>query len=234
MKHILSEISTSQADLIKSFAVFYLLLIGNYIGNSLFTCFQLTYIKNNKWLQLLISFFLFYFLVTVLSNTGQMELTPPIEKLFYTFFYFIGFLCVMRLDIWISVIVIILIFIIYFIELNKDFYLEGSQEVSNPEEARIYKENQYWITLNWPFKIKLFPVNLDVFPYINQIETIIYYVILVLLLLGFVSYGGEIKDTLKHSSRLTWVDVIMDTQICRLKDRKSFWHYLVIGLGLKL
>jgi hypothetical protein len=170
----------------------------------------------------------------VLSNTGQMELTPPIEKLFYTFFYFIGFLCVMRLDIWISVIVIILIFIIYFIELNKDFYLEGSQEVSNPEEARIYKENQYWITLNWPFKIKLFPVNLDVFPYINQIETIIYYVILVLLLLGFVSYGGEIKDTLKHSSRLTWVDVIMDTQICRLKDRKSFWHYLVIGLGLKL
>lgn len=234
MKHVLSEITTSQADLIKSFAVFYLLLIGNYIGNSLFTCFQLTYIKNNKWLQLLISFFLFYFLVTVFSNTGQMELVPPIEKLFYTFFYFIGFLCVMRLDIWISIIVIILIFSIYFIELNKDFYLEGSQEISNSKEARIYKENQYWITLNWPFKIKLFPVNLDVFPYINQIETAIYYLIIVLLVLGFISYGGEIKDTLKHSSRLTWVDVIMDTQICRLKDRKSFWHYLVIGLGLKL
>ena len=234
MKHVLSEITTSQADLIKSFAVFYLLLIGNYIGNSLFTCFQLTYIKNNKWLQLLISFFLFYFLVTVFSNTGQMELVPPIEKLFYTFFYFVGFLCVMRLDIWISIIVIILIFSIYFIELNKDFYLEGSQEISNSKEARIYKENQYWITLNWPFKIKLFPVNLDVFPYINQIETAIYYLIIVLLVLGFISYGGEIKDTLKHSSRLTWVDVIMDTQICRLKDRKSFWHYLVIGLGLKL
>ena len=234
MKHVLSEITTSQADLIKSFAVFYLLLIGNYIGNSLFTCFQLTYIKNNKWLQLLISFFLFYFLVTVFSNTGQMELVPPIEKLFYTFFYFVGFLCVMRLDIWISIIVIILIFSIYFIELNKDFYLEGSQEISNSKEARIYKENQYWITLNWPFKIKLFPVNLDVFPYISQIETVIYYFIIVLLVLGFISYGGEIKDTLKHSSRLTWVDVIMDTQICRLKDRKSFWHYLVIGLGLKL
>ena len=59
MFDILKEISVGQADLIKSFAIFYLLLVGNYIGTSLFTCFQINYIKEHKWLQLVISFLLF-------------------------------------------------------------------------------------------------------------------------------------------------------------------------------
>ena len=46
MFDILKEISVGQADLIKSFAIFYLLLVGNYIGTSLFTCFQINYIKH--------------------------------------------------------------------------------------------------------------------------------------------------------------------------------------------
>ena len=58
MLKILSEISATQADLIKSFAIFYLLLVGNYIGTSIFTCFQIRYIKAHKWIQLLISFLL--------------------------------------------------------------------------------------------------------------------------------------------------------------------------------
>ena len=104
------EISQTQADLIKSFAIFYLLLVGNYIGSSIFTCVQIKYIQHNKWLQLLISFLLFYFLVTLLSETGKLEFTPPIEKLIYSIFYFIGFLIVMRLDMRISAVVLLLIF----------------------------------------------------------------------------------------------------------------------------
>jgi hypothetical protein len=55
-----------------------------------------------------------------------------------------------------------------------------------------------------------------------------------LLVIGFISYGGEIHDNLKNSKNMTWLDVIMDTEICRLKDRKSFFHYLKIGLGIKI
>lgn len=58
------EISQTQADLIKSFAIFYLLLVGNYIGSSIFTCVQIKYIQHNKWLQLLISFYYFIFSYT--------------------------------------------------------------------------------------------------------------------------------------------------------------------------
>jgi hypothetical protein len=231
---LINEISQNQADLIKSFAIFYLLLVGNYVGTSIFTCFQITYIQKNKWLQILISFLLFYFLVTLVSDTGKLEFTPPIEKFVYSIFYFIGFLVVMRLDMRISALVLLLIFIIYFLELNKDFYLDRGINIDNTADQDIYNSNRYWITFNWPFRIRLFKVSNGDFKLINQIETIIYYVIIFLLVIGFIAYGGEIHDTVKKTKNLTWMDIITDTDICRLKDRKSFLHYLKVGLGLKI
>ena len=151
MLDLFGEISVFQADLIKTFAIFYLLVVGNYVGKSLFTCIQINYLTEHKWLQLLIAFFLFYFLVSLVSDSGKLEYTPPIEKLIYSLFYFIGFLIVMRLDMMISILVLILIFIIYFIELNKSFYLDKANDINDPADLTLYNSNQYWITLNWPF-----------------------------------------------------------------------------------
>jgi hypothetical protein len=229
----LSEISVFQADLIKSFAIFYLLLVGNYVGTSLFACYEINYIKTHKWLQLFLSFLLFYFLVILVSNTGNLEFVPPIEKLFNCVLYFIGFLFVMRLDMNVTLVVLTLIFTIYFIELNKDFYLEKGKDIHNAVDQEIYNANRYWITLSWPFKVRLFPVNNDSFVLIDKIETLIYYVIITLLVIGVVSYGGEIHDTVRRSKGLTWIDVITDTSVCKLKNRRSLWHYLKVGLNMR-
>lgn len=228
------EITETQADLIKSFAIFYLLLVGNYIGSSIFTCFQIDYIQKNKWLQLCISFLLFYFLVTLVSDTGRFEFVPPIEKLVYSLLYFVGFLMVMRLDLRVSALVLFFIFILYFLELNKQFYLEKGDDVANKADRATYQSNQYWITFDWPVKMRWLKTKPEDFKLINRIERVIYYTILLLLVMGFVAYGGEIRDTVKRSKQLTWIDVITDTEICRLKNRKSFWHYLRAGLGLPL
>jgi hypothetical protein len=230
----LNEISQNQADLIKSFAIFYLLMVGNFVDDSIFTCFQIDFIKKHKWIQLFISFLLFYFLVSLVSDTGNLEFTPPIEKFVYSIFYFIGFLVLMRLDTRISALVLLLIFIVYFLELNKDFYLDRGREINDPLDQDIYNSNQYWITFDWPYKIRLFKVEEKDFILINKLETIIYYITIFLLLIGFISYGGEIHDTVKNSKNLTWIDVITKANICRLKDRKSFWHYFKVGLGLKI
>lgn len=230
----ITEISEKQADLIKSFAIFYLLLVGNRIDESIFTCFQINYLEKHKWLQLTLAFFLFYFLVTLVSDTGKLEFTPPIEKFLYSTVYFCAFLVVMRLDMMISVLVLILIFVIFFLESNKDFYLDKVSQITDHSDKKIFDDNKYWITFNWPYKIRLFRVNDEDFIWINRIETLIFYIILFLLTIGFISYGGEIHDTIKNSNNLTWFDVITDTHICRLKDRKSFWHYFKVGLGLKL
>lgn len=235
MLNILSEISETQADLIKSFAIFYLLLVGNYIGNSIFTCYQENLIKTHKGLQLIFAFFLFYFLVTLVSDTGNLEYIPPIEKLVYSLVYFTLFLIVMRLDIRISGLTLILIFVIYFLELNKDFYLDRGKNIDDPLEQEIYNKNSYWITFDWPVKIRIKRVSPNDFKIINQIETVIYYVILFLLVIGFIAYGGEIKETLKLKRGITWFDVIADTQICKMNiQRKTFLHYFKTGLGIKI
>jgi hypothetical protein len=230
----IKEISVFQADLIKSFAIFYLFVVINYIGPSLFPCYEINYINSHKWFQLLISFMLFYFLIILVSDTGKLEFTPPIEKLINSFFYFIGFLFVMRLDMKITLIVLFLIFTIYFIELNKDFYLEKGKEIYNSSDKRVYNDNMYWITLNWPTRLRLFPVNNETFTIINKVETILYYIIVFFLVIGVISYGGEIHDNVSKSKNVTWIDVISDTSICKFKTRKSFWHYFKIGLGLRI
>ena len=231
-EHFFQEISTNQADLIKSFAIFYLLLVGNYIGSSMFTCFQITYIKKHIWLQLSISFLLFYFLVTLVSDTGKFEFIPPIQKLIYSLFYFLGFLILMRLDIKITTLVLFLIFTIYFLELNKDFYIEKEFNINNSDEHEIYNSNKYWITFDWPYKIRMFKVTNKDFNFINKLERIIYYIILFLLVIGFIAYRGEIHDTIRHSDNLSWIDIVTNTNFCKLKDRKPFLHYLLTGLSI--
>lgn len=234
MLELLNEITQTQADLIKSFAMFYLLLVGSHVDTGIFTCFQLKYINNNKWLKIFLAFLLLYFLVSVVSKTGNLEFTPPIEKLAYSFVYFFVFLIVMRLDLRLTAIVLFLVFVIYFIELNKDFYLHMYAKINNQADKDIYNSKHYWITFDWPFKIRLCPVKLTDFNIINTIETIVYYTIIMLLVVGFISYGGELHDTVKMSKHLTWFDVLFDTNMCSLNERKSFWHYLKIGVGLKL
>ena len=224
MLDLFNEITYTQADMVKSFAAFLMIIFGARIGDSLINCEQLLFLKNSKWFNLIACFFLFYFLVTIFSNTGNFEHISPILKLVYSIIYYLVFLIVMRLDMRISFFVFVLIFTIYFIELNKDYYLDPKNK---------HYTNTYLISIDWPFKIELIPINKEFLSVLNKIEKLLYYIILLLLVLGFISYGGEIRDTVKGSS-LTWFDVVTDTKFCKIKDRKDFWHYFKMGLGLKL
>ena len=226
------ELTENQVDIIKSFAIFFLLLIGNYIGSSIFTCSQINYIKKYKFLQLFGAFLLFYFLDTLLSETGKLEYTPPIQKLLYSFMYFIGFLIIMRLDVTISLLILLSIFIIYFIETNKEFYLDRGSKITDPEDKKIYNDNKYWITFDYPYKIRLFKVKQQDFKFINNIETNIYYVIVILLVVGFIEYVGRIRHTLSKPNKLTWVDIMLNANISKLQYNKSFSDYFLMGIKI--
>jgi cell division protein FtsL len=145
--------------------------------------------------------------------------------------YFMGFLIVIRLDMILSALIILFIFIIYFIELNKDFYLDHSTH--DADDKKMDNNNKYWITFNTPYNIRLFKVNQTDFKIINKIEILLYYVIVILLVAGFIEYVGKIRDTLSKTNKLTWVDIMLDTNISKLQYNKSFWSYFKIGLGIK-
>jgi len=223
------EISIGQADLIKSFAVFYLIIFSNTVLG-LFTCQQVNFVQKNKHVLIVIAFSLFYFLVTSVSNTGDLEFIPPIQKLIYTIIYFMIFLITTRLDFRVMFAVLFIIFTIYFIEINKNYYLELGNKIHDTNDKNIYDNYmKFWITLDYPYKIRLFPIKTEHFIIINKIEYLLYSLIYILLIFGFIAYCGEIKDTLVKHKHLSWVDVFTDTEICKLNERKPFWYYLKIG-----
>jgi hypothetical protein len=229
---LINEISFYQADLLKSVAIFYLLILGNFI-TGLFTCNQTNFVKNNKIVQAIIAFTLFYFLVTLVSDTGNLELIPPIQKLLYTIGYFFIFLLSMRLDFRVMVAIIGLVILVYFIELNKDYYLELKNTITSEADKKVYDDHAYWITLDWPFKVRLFPIHKEQFSIVNKFENLLYYLIIIFIILGIVAYRGEITIAMHKKKDLSWYEVFNDTNKCKILERLPFLHYVKVGLGVK-
>jgi hypothetical protein len=229
---LINEISLYQADLLKSVAIFYLLILGNFI-TGLFTCNQKNFVQNNKIVQAVIAFTLFYFLVTLVSDTGNLEMIPPIQKLLYTIGYFFVFLLSMRLDFRVMVAIIGLVILVYFIELNKDYYLELKNTITSEADKKVYDDHAYWITLDWPFKVRLFPIHKEQFSIVNKFENVLYYFIITFIILGIIAYRGEITIAMHKKKDLSWYEVFNDTHKCKILERLPFLHYVKVGLGIK-
>ena len=207
------DIGFNQIDLIKSIALFYLLLSTSFILEIL-TCSQKNQIKENKYIQYTIAFFIFYFLVTLVTNKLNL---PPIEQLFHTIFYFIIFIITTRLDLHIISIILLLVFIVFFIEINKDYYS--------------IKDNKlYWITLK-QLNINIGHVNKEQLQILTHIETIIYYIICILLVFGLIVYRGELK-TLTHGTTISLYNLFINTNNCSLQYKKTIWEYFKIGITI--
>ena len=221
-----------QIDFIKSIAIFYLFIFTNLLL-SLFTCHQIDFIKNNNLIIKIIAFFIFFFLITDLTDTGALQFIPPIQKLVYSFFYFCLFLLSTRIDITVMIAIIVLIFILYFIELNKKYYLELNNSVKTNDEKNIYDSySRYWITLDYPYKIRLFKIKPSHFNIINKIEYFIYVLGLFLIIIGFVAYGGEMRELYSTNKNLSLIDIFTNTKNCNLKETKSLFYYFKRGLNL--
>ena len=228
----MSDLNINQIDFIKSIAVFYLFIFTNFLL-SLFTCHQVEFIKSNNFIIKIIAFFIFFFLITLLTDTGSLQFVPPIQKLIYSFFYFLIFLITTRVDISITIVIVIIIFILYFIELNKKYYLELSNTIIKDNDKTIYNNySKYWITLDYPHKIRLLKIEPSHFFYIDKIEYFLYILSGLLLIFGFIAYGGEIKDLFNNNKNLTWIDIFTYTKNCNLKENKSLIYYFKKGLNL--
>lgn len=228
---IFQEISLYQADLLKSVAIFYLLILSNFI-TGLFTCNQKNFILNSKLAQVIVAFGLFYFLVTLVSNTGNLEVIPPIQKLLYTFVYFFIFLISIRLDFRVMLTIISLIVLVYFIEINKEYYLELGDTITDKADKQVYDDHAYWITFDWPFRVRLFPINPSQFVIINKIENVLYYFIIISIALGLIAYRGELTIAMHKRTDLSWFHVFTDTSKCKIAERLPFLHYVGVGLGI--
>jgi hypothetical protein len=133
-------------------------------------------------------------------------------------------------------IVLTIIFFIYFIEINKDYYLNEEKRIKNKDDLIFYKDHQYWITIDHPFHVRMFKVDQNQFNILDKLITILYYIVCILLVIGIIAYGGEIKMNIANSKdkKFTWFKVLTETSICDLKDKKNILYYFKKGLGIKI
>ena len=129
--------------------------------------------------------------------------------------------------------IICLIVLVYFIELNKEYYLEFGDTITDKEDKQVYDDHAYWITLDYPFRVRLFPIKPEQFSVINKIENVLYYFIIIFIVLGIVAYRGEITIASHKRQDLSWFEVFNETHKCKIAQRLPFLQYVAVGLGLQ-
>lgn len=208
--------------IITALSAFYLIVFSTYLS-FLFTCNIDNAIKNNQLIILILGYFLFFYLVTLTDKKYVSE--HPIEKMLKTFMYYLLFLLTTRLEPKVILFVIILIFIINFLQINKEHYLEL---LKNKKE----KEDIYWITLHNPIELKLFKVKKEQLEMLDNIENILYYVLISSIIIGFVSFYGELKY-MKKDSNISYYRLLFDRNICKFRDGRSLIQNIKYALNIK-
>jgi hypothetical protein len=235
-------LETHQNDLIICIGLFYLFIFSNY-SDKMFTCYQQNILNHSVWVRYIGSFVVFYFLVSLTTNTGYLIGIPPIEKLLYSIWYFLLLILTMRMDLKIQGTLLMLLFISYFIETNKNYYQDafsallgtsglGSAHTASKEDKQIIKENNYWFTLAGPyFIVRAFPVNKNQLSFLSRVQNLLYYVMVVSFLIGVIAYRGEALSLYPKGSWISrW---ITPDEECRFPtQRESLFTYFKRGLGI--
>jgi hypothetical protein len=207
--------------LIAALSAFYLIVFSTYLS-FLFTCNVDNAIKNNQKLIIVMGYFLFFYLVT-LSNKTLID-DHPIENMLITLVYYIIFLFTTRMDIKIKL-AILIIFLINFMEINKDHYRLLLEHKTNDEKI-------YWITLHKPISLNLFEVKESQLRFINDIQHILNYGFYLLIAIGFLSFYGEIKY-LKGNKNISIVKLFFDRNICDLRNNRSIYQNVLHAINIK-
>jgi len=239
-KNVPKFLHTHQNDLIISIGLFYLFIFSNY-SDKMFTCYQQNVLNHSVWVRYIGSFVVFYFLVTLTSNTGYLIAVPPIEKLLYSVWYFVLLVLTMRMDLKIQGILLLLLFGSYFLEINKTYYRDafsallgasglGSTHGLTEEDKKIVRENNYWFTLAGPkFILRAFPVQKHHLEWVERVQRIMYYTMVVVFILGVIAYRGE---TLILYPKGSWISRwINPDEECKFPTQRApFWTYFQRGI----
>lgn len=243
------KINRIVSDIVSIFIAFYCILYASK-AKTIFTCQQAFINKNHRFINYIFTFGIFYF-VALFINKTEIEL-PPIQKLFNCFIYFILFLIINRLDYRLTITVLGLFCLLYFIFLNKEYYytidpttnmveLNNNSKNSmklvsilnrystNVEEAsQIIQSHQYWITIDYPFIIRLFPVTISQYYYLSILNKIIIVCIFLCSVLGFINYIGLLKYTFKN--KITIYNVLFENPNCKpLIYNLGFFEYILLA-----
>jgi hypothetical protein len=236
-------------DIVSIFIAFYGILYAPQVL-SILTCQQIDFIQKHRILQYILIFGLFYFIIVLVSDS-EVDL-PPTQKLINCFIYFILFIIINRLNNKLTIIVLGLFGLLYFIFLNKQYYYtvdpstnnvelnNNSQNARNAvsvinkysqnvdETSKTIQSHQYWITIDYPFILRLFPVTIPQYYYLSLLNKLIIVCIAICTILGFINYIGLLKYTFKNN--ITFYNILFENPNCKpLINKLGFFEYILLA-----
>jgi len=238
IKNDIIKTHITMIDLIIVLISFYGLLYAPQVS-AILTCQQVKIIESHKIYQYIYAFCLFYFVILLVNKT-EIDV-PPIQKFFNCVIYFCIFLIINRLNFTIMVSVLGLLFLVYFIYMNKQYYyklnsnsntkslLNNQTTSSIQQNANIIPDHQYWITWDSP-RIRLFPVEPFQNFYLSLLNKFVILLLLILIIIGFINYIGILKYTFKN--KITLYNLFIDDPTCKpLNYALSFTDYLLLAFN---
>jgi len=245
------KLSETFANLTLVFVAFYGLLYAPQVS-SIITCQQHRIDNSHPIYKYIFTFGIFYFVVVVVSK-HEIDL-PPIQKLINCLFYFIVFIIFNRLDSRLTMIVLGLVFLLYFIFLNKQYYYSLNQNTNivsiksiksssnnqtnaststttnSATTAAFIQDHQYWITYDFPIRVRLFKVEPEQFYYMTLFNHIIIALIIIIIIFGFVNYVGLLKYTYHNKIDLYNI-FIPDSNCVPLNYGLGFFQYILLAMN---
>lgn len=213
-------ISQSQSDIIRSFAIFYLLIICSDVAPSIITPVQSAFIKTNVGVQLFLTFMTFFFLVFLVSTTREIEMLPPFIKLLYSISYFILFITLLKININIFACIIILIFVGYFIDVNKAYYFSKTKAGGIVVNEQKDSDHAYWISIKWPVKADFILVKPEQYHILNRLFSLVYYIIAALFITGFVALLGSFRELKQQHPNVSVLEFVFSDRFVCLSNSK--------------
>ena len=216
----------------QSIAIFYIFVLSSYCY-FLLPCYQRDFMQKSKIALYTLGFVCFYFMVSFVSQMKNVKYEPPIQKLIHSISAYALFIVCIRLDYRIVRTVLIILCSMYFIQVNIDYYMNSLDKNKNATAEQSIDDYNYWITLDYPVKIRFFPVNKNQLNILNKAMSITFYIVICLIIFGFICYIGEIKELKKKDTNITWLHLLTDNKVCKPGHiNKTLFEHFKNGLFL--
>ena len=243
------QLSETIANLVMVLVAFYGILYVSQVS-SIFTCQQNRINDSHPIYKYIFTFGIFYFVAIVVSKDNTD--IPPIQKFINCLFYFVIFIIFNRLDYRLTMVVLGLVFLLYFIFLNKQYYyslnpntnIVSAKSSSNNQTSTtsttstttsattnaFIQDHQYWITYDFPIRIRVFKVKPEQFYYITLFNHIIIVSIIIIIIFGFVNYIGLLKYT--YHNKIDMYNIFIHDSTCiPLKYGLGFFQYVLLAIN---
>ena len=182
---------------LKSLFLLFLIMAGSFIGD-IFNCTLKKILTNNIYIKHIVFIFLIYFTIDFTDNKRK----HPFKILKLTIMLWTFYMMTIRMDIYFTLIVFILLFILYIIDEYFEYIIQ----------EEIYAKFKNFENLNFDKKDEIKKTLENKHNYLKEINNVLEYIIVITVLMGFILYF--VKQNNRKKSKFPYYKFLLGDLTC--------------------